>query len=113
MDTRLVQGDFLTDSYGNPIAIYGIDEACQRAELLLSVIKGTFIYDREFGSYLYRAGVTASNEKLMMICREAFVGRDDMELLSAEYQTFNDVTYLVIEIRYGNEISMAGVKIRA
>lgn len=54
MDTALSNGNFLLDSRGIPFLISGVKELLQRALIRLSIKKGSFIYDRDFGSNLYK-----------------------------------------------------------
>ncbi len=61
MDTALNNGDFLTRSNGQPICINNIEELLQRALIRLCVKKGSFIYDRELGSELYKLRSSYSN----------------------------------------------------
>lgn len=60
MDTAISDGDFMLDSNGIPISIYGIQEILQRALIRLTVRKGSFIYDTNLGSDLYKIKKTAS-----------------------------------------------------
>ena len=60
MDTAISNGDFMLDSNGIPISIYGIQEILQRALIRLTVRKGSFIYDTNLGSDLYKLKKTAS-----------------------------------------------------
>ncbi len=54
MDTALSGGDFLKSSNGHPVYVSNIEELLQRALIRLCVKKGSFIYDRELGSELYK-----------------------------------------------------------
>ena len=60
MDTAISNGDFMLDSNGIPISIYGIQEILQRALIRLTVRKGSFIYDTNLGSDLYKLKKTSS-----------------------------------------------------
>ena len=60
MDTAISNGDFMLDSNGIPISIYGIQEILQRALIRLTVRKGSFIYDTNLGSDLYKLKKTTS-----------------------------------------------------
>lgn len=60
MDTAISNGDFMLDSNGIPISIYGIQEILQRALIRLTVRKGSFIYDTNLGSDLYELKKTTS-----------------------------------------------------
>lgn len=54
LDTALYNGDFLLDNRNRMIEISGIDEILQKVFIILSVKKGSFCYDRNFGSELYK-----------------------------------------------------------
>ena len=60
MDTAISNGDFMLDSNGIPISIYGIQEILQRVLIRLTVRKGSFIYDTNLGSDLYKLKKTTS-----------------------------------------------------
>lgn len=73
MDTAINSGDFLLDSRGFPSVVSGIPEILQRVLIRLTVKKGSFIYDTNLGSDLYKLKAGSKNikgEALNMI-REA------------------------------------------
>ena len=49
MDTYISNGDYAVNVQGYPSIIYGADEAAQLAGIVLSLQKGSFVYDRELG----------------------------------------------------------------
>lgn len=61
MDTALNNGDFLLSSNGHPVVIADVEELLQRALIRLCVKKGSFIYDRNLGSELYKLRAYYSN----------------------------------------------------
>lgn len=63
MDTAISKGDFLLDSSGLPISISGVQEILQRAIIRLTAKKGSFIYDTNLGSDLYKLKAGAANVK--------------------------------------------------
>jgi len=54
MDTLLYRGDHATDARGIPIKVTDVDALVQRALLRLGIRRGSFAYDRDLGSELYR-----------------------------------------------------------
>jgi len=54
LDTALYNGDFLLDNRNRIVEISGINEILQKISIILSVKKGSFCYDRNFGSELYK-----------------------------------------------------------
>lgn len=63
MDTAINKGDFLLDSSGLPISISGVQEILQRAIIRLTVRKGSFVYDTDLGSNLYKLKAGSANIK--------------------------------------------------
>lgn len=83
MDLALFNGDFLCDSRGFPIEISGTDELLQQAILRLSIKKGSFAYDRNLGSKLYKLNPLEENlkSKAASLIKEAL---NDMENVSLD-----------------------------
>ena len=75
MDTALLNGDFLCDSRGFPMKIYGTEELLQRVFFRLSIKKGSFIYDRNLGSELYKLNIYEENikSKATSLIKEALI----------------------------------------
>lgn len=50
MDMKIRDGEIALDEKGLPLTLSGDDLAFQKCEILLKVPKGSFIFDRDFGS---------------------------------------------------------------
>lgn len=74
MDTKIENGGPVIGINGLPETITGLEEILQQAWLCLSVPKGSFIYDRDFGSRI-RAEPGASAQRLLALAHEAALGR--------------------------------------
>ena len=61
MDTALSNGDFLRDTRNLPIQISGVKEILQKVLIRLNVKKGSFIYDKDLGSTLYKLSANTKN----------------------------------------------------
>lgn len=61
MDTALSNGDFLRDTRNLPIQISDVQEILQRVLIRLNVKKGSFIYDKNLGSDLYKLSANTRN----------------------------------------------------
>ena len=88
MDVRLSNGDVYTSSGGGTVYISGLEEAVQRVMLAVSTQKGSFRYDRSFGTDYSElsAGDVMLKEKLDMRVKEATAGIEgtDVEALSVD-----------------------------
>lgn len=85
MDTALKNGDIELDGRGYPIKITGMEEILQRVYIRLSVNKGSFIYDRSFGSELRRLSsqMVNLNEKALNLARDAVADMSGVMIASA------------------------------
>lgn len=50
MDTIISNGDFKLNEKGKPFLANGMEEVIQRCKIIISVKKGSFIYNRNLGS---------------------------------------------------------------
>lgn len=75
LDTAISSGDFIFDSYGQPMELGGYEEILQRVLIRLGVKKGSFVYDENLGSRLYTLKSTDKNirEKALSLVREALI----------------------------------------
>lgn len=55
---KIENGNIVLSSSGIPVTISGEDLALQKAEILLTVPKGSFIFDRNFGSRIHNMEVS-------------------------------------------------------
>ena len=74
MDTKINNGGPVIGSNGLPETITGLEERLQQAWLCLSGPKGSFIYDRDFGSRIH-AEPGASAQRILALADEAMLGR--------------------------------------
>lgn len=71
-DAKLKNGDISLDSAGRFELLSDSDARFQRALICMSVEKGSFIYDRELGTYLdYEVSVAQIKEKTEQSINEA------------------------------------------
>lgn len=104
MDTLIKDGDFLLDACGLPKLIYGGEEACQRVRLILSVQKGTFIYDRNFGAdWSALAGCENPEKTAGLIVREALADEKEIAVGEIKVQKNKDNLLLNIEVIYNGK----------
>ncbi len=73
LDTALSNGDFLLDSRNKLIQVEGYNELLQQVLIRLCVKKGSFVYDRNLGSNLYKLDVNSQdiNNKALSIIKES------------------------------------------
>lgn len=106
MDTRIGDGDYAVTAQGYPIVINGIQEAVQRARFVLTVLKGTFIYDRDMGisrDCLELEEGDESGEMVTMLCREALADRDDLYVTDAHIYFNEFYPRIVFTVHYGGQ----------
>lgn len=77
MDTKITGGDLALGANGLLERIYGLEEMLQQAWLCLSVPKGAFVYDRDFGSRIRGESPPA---QLQALAEEALLGRCGAEI---------------------------------
>lgn len=118
MDTALNNGDFLLTSNGHPVQICDIEELLQRALIRLCVKKGSFIYDRNLGSELYklRAYYSDGNTLREMAKRKVVEAIKPIEQLSVENVTISqsggsDRLLLNIDLKADDKFANLEVKI--
>lgn len=92
MDTAINNGDFLLGYDGLPMSISGVQEILQRALIRLTVKKGSFIFDTNLGSNLYKlkAGSRNIKNEALSIVKEALepmqnVSVDDLAVESVNF----------------------------
>lgn len=75
MDARIDSGDLYLSAAGKTEYLTGVREAAQRVLLTATTAKGTFIYDRGFGTDFAALGDRERfREKLDLLLKEAAVG---------------------------------------
>lgn len=53
MDMKIENGNIVLSSSGIPVTVAGEELTLQKAEILLKTPKGSFIFDRDFGSRIH------------------------------------------------------------
>ena len=112
MDTLIVDGDFDVDVSGYPKKIYGSDEAFQRAAIILSTEKGSFIYDRELGVDL--SGVDDSRDipkEIQLRCREALVDQKEISVGNVTVKGGSYSRVYNVEVIYGENVRVMEVSV--
>lgn len=107
MDTALLNGDFLCDSRGFPIKIFGTNELLQRVFFRLSIKKGSFIYDRNLGSELYKLNIYEENieSKAMALIKEALIDMENVIVKDVLAELIDDTSLkLDILLSLNNEL---------
>lgn len=100
MDTAIYDGDFLIDSRGRPIEISGMQEILQRALIRLSVRKGSFVYDTDFGSRLHTLKGSSNNirAKALALSKEALKPMDNLMVDDVEVRYTNNGENLLLNV---------------
>ncbi len=106
MDTLIENGEFALDVCGYPVKIHSVDEAVQRVKIILSVKKGSFIYDRELGSDFSGLFLSGNFEKEAALrCREAIADQEEISLGKVRAEMLENGNILLnLEVVLGNEI---------
>lgn len=84
LDTLIQNGDFAPDPSKMPIKISGEDEVKQRIYIRLKAKRGSFLYDRNFGSRFYELAECYDGQSLKSAVKEALDGTNYAEVISAE-----------------------------
>lgn len=100
MDTALSNGDFLCDSRGFPVQISGNDELLQQALIRISVRNGSFAYNRNLGSELYKLNIYSENvaDKAKVLIEEALNDMKNVLVKDVFAELSEDETNLILNI---------------
>ncbi len=100
VDVKMENGDIVTDSSGKAVKITGIDALFQRAMICINTRLGSFIYDRELGSYKNEVIPYTENaaQRAELVINEALA---KYENTSAKIVEYGEKIKLIITI--GNE----------
>jgi hypothetical protein len=106
MDTKIIDGDMLLDSSGNPVMIKETEEVLQQVIMCITAEKGGFIYDKDMG---VQAVTDVSGEKeckrLEAILREATEGVEGAGIYLDSAQQLIDGRILAgITVTYKDDI---------
>ena len=114
MDTDISNGDYAVNVQGYPSIIYGADEAAQLAGIVLSLQKGSFVYDRELGCDTFAYSTDENDlESMMIAAREALADRNDICVENVSIIENGNRYGLSFRISYEGEIREVGVRLNA
>lgn len=85
---KIENGNIVLSSSGIPVIISGEELALQKAEILLTVSKGSFIFDRNFGSRIHNMEVSERenpNALLFEYALEAVEKIPGVKIIDAQY----------------------------
>ena len=103
MDTLLTHGDHATDARGIPVSITGTDELLQRVLLRLIVRRGSFKYDKDLGSELYRLSrdtSSATRRAALSYVREALSTLPQLSVVDVDIRTERERMLITVELSY-------------
>jgi len=103
MDTLLYQGDHATDARGIPVAITGAQELIQRALLRLGIRRGSFAYDRNLGSELYRLShdtSSATHRAARSYVQEALIPLPELMIGDIDCKIERDRMRITVELSH-------------
>lgn len=86
MDVALENGDVKRTRAGLPETLHGLAAQLQRAEILLRVRRGSFLYDAACGSRLFELDLDEPHaaERIIAVCNEALMRLPGFAVTSAE-----------------------------
>lgn len=87
MDIKIENKDITFDISDNIVEVSGIEQAVQQINLAMGVKKGSFIYDRSFGSEIHKADFSSENisKEIESLINESLVSIENV------YATVNNV----------------------
>lgn len=82
MDTQIKDGDFVLDGRGRPVVVTGLKEILQQIMIRLTVKKGSFVYNPNLGSDLYKLYQYSSEleSRAFLMVHEAISDMEDVFL---------------------------------
>ena len=113
MDLKVENGDIAVNEQGYPLRVYGTDEAWQRAALVLSINKGTYMYDRELGADWSCLSPEPTDEEVLLLCREALADHEEIYIESASARRTGRHILLTFTVRDGENFKTGEVNIDA
>ena len=115
LDTALYDGDFLLSNRNRLVKISGIEEVLQKVFIILSVKKGSFCYDRNFGSEIYKLKNYEDHleERAKMLVEQALYNLDYVKVtdVDVENDLENDDITLTLHLIIDEETYDLEVKI--
>ena len=87
MDIKIENNDITFDISDNIVEVSGIEQAVQQINLAMGVKKGSFIYDRSFGSEIHKADFSSESisKEIESLINESLVSIENV------YATVNNV----------------------
>lgn len=101
MDTILLNGDFKRNEKGKPYLENGIEEVIQRCKIILTVEKGSFVYNRALGSNI--RSVLKSNEAMDLAVKEILLAVPQVNVESVSIDKPSSDYILKVKITAHNE----------
>lgn len=100
MDLLLNNGDFALSPNGLPITISGIDEIKQQIIIALQCKNNSFIYNKNFGSDIYKINDSTSQNEIYRIVKSALVKIQNLQIINVFFNT--DENILNIDLLYNS-----------
>lgn len=115
LDTALYDGDFLLSNRNRVVKISGIEEILQKVFIILSVKKGSFCYNRNFGSELYKLRNYEDHleERAKMLVEQALYNLDYVKVTDVDFEndSENDEITLTLHLIIDEETYDLEVKV--
>lgn len=106
MDNRLQGGDMLSDFAGDVQTVHGLSEIVQRALLRLTMRKGSFPYQPDLGSTLYRLDTHKLDaQTVRSAVEDALRDMEEVNILDVEQSFDADarILYLTVYLRVNGQ----------
>lgn len=112
MDTLVTDGDFSLNVCGVSCKITSIEEACQRVRVILSVEKGSFVYDRSLGvDFSSLENCSDIDKTAKLLCDEALVSQTEIRTGAVSVNSSDGKRTISVEVLFGNESKTVEVEI--
>lgn len=115
MDILLENKDFYCGENGKPVLINGMEETIQRCKIALTVQKGSFIYDKTFGSELHLMKTIEPEQKKStaeLLVKEALLCIPQVQVIKAEIVEDNEISCAIhVQIQAYNQLGSFEVMI--
>lgn len=100
---KIENGNIVLSSSGIPVTISGEDLTLQKAEILLTVPKGSFIFDRNFGSRIHNMEVSERenpNALLFEYALEVTEKLPGVKIIDAQYTPGRGIVTIACGAKY-------------
>lgn len=98
MDLSIVNGDFAKSPNGKTIVISGIDEVKQQIALSLKTKHNSFIYNKNFGSYLHTINSATTESELYHIVTSALENMPDIKIQDISFNAETNIIHISTNI---------------